>query len=87
VNEKHAINKLDEIREKEKQESAGLCGANYQTTDSDAKAAGLRDRLNMQRRRAREFARNLGALDELEYLLDTNPEIARILELLKQVGE
>lgn len=47
----------------------------------------LTERLQYQRRRAREQARNASNLDELIYLLDKNPEVARILELLKQVGE
>ena len=44
--------------------------------------AGLRERIADQRRRAESEATKCGRLQELEYLLDKNPEVARILELL-----
>lgn len=45
----------------------------------------LRDRIRNQRYRSESEAKNAGLLAELEYLLDKNPEVARILELLDRI--
>lgn len=47
----------------------------------------LRDRIYSQRVRAESSARNADRLRELELLLDKNPEVARILDLLEQVKD
>lgn len=48
--------------------------------------ASLRERVASQTHRARKESRRLDRLNELEYLLDKNPEIARILDLLEEVN-
>lgn len=45
----------------------------------------LRGRIADQRQRAERESRRAMALAELEYLLDKNPEFARILDLLEEV--
>ena len=49
--------------------------------------APLRDRIGSRARRAGNEARRAENLKELQYLLDKNPEVARILELLEAAGE
>ena len=49
--------------------------------------APLRDRIAYRARRAGNEARRAENLKELQYLLDKNPEVARILELLEAAGE
>ena len=44
--------------------------------------AGLRDRLQGQIYRADKESRRVEGLRELDYLLEKNPEVARILDLL-----
>lgn len=45
----------------------------------------LRERIYSQRRHAQTESKRLDQLTELQFLLDSNPEIARILELLESV--
>jgi len=47
----------------------------------------LRERIHGQRHRAQQEARRAEALQELEYLFEKHPEVARILDLLDQVKE
>ena len=49
--------------------------------------APLRDRISSRARRAGNEAIRAENLKELQYLLDKNPEVARILELLEAAGE
>lgn len=50
-----------------------------------AARAGLRDRVESQAGEAERQSRKADRLRELGYLLDKNPEIARILDLLDEV--
>lgn len=63
--------------------SIGNCAGVARDTD----APSLRQRIKSQLRRAQDEARKENALHELEYLLDKNPEVARILDLLDQIGK
>lgn len=45
----------------------------------------LQDRLRDQAAQARRESRKADRLDELNHLLDKNPEVARILDLLEDV--
>ena len=47
----------------------------------------LRDRIASRARHAARESRHAENLKELQYLLDKNPEVARILELLEAAGE
>ena len=47
----------------------------------------LRDRIASRARHAAHESRRAENLKELQYLLDKNPEVARILELLEAAGE
>lgn len=47
--------------------------------------ASLRERVAMDLGRARRESRKLERLSELEFLLDKNPEVARILDLIEDV--
>ncbi len=53
----------------------------------DTDAPSLRSRIHSQLRCAQRESRKANLLSELEYLLDKNPETARILELMEQVGK
>lgn len=70
------------------QQARGECGAN-QCTDKpypEVAELGFMDSLRSKLRRSQQESRNLTHLDELIWLLEKNPEIARILELVKLVG-
>ncbi len=45
----------------------------------------LMERVSSQRRRAQQEADQVNRLAELQYLLEKNPEVARILDLLELV--
>ena len=47
----------------------------------------LRDRIASRAHHAARESRRAENLKELQYLLDKNPEVARILELLEAAGE
>ncbi len=47
---------------------------------------GLTDRIGQQINHALRERRKLDRLEELRHLLDKNPEVARILELIEQVN-
>lgn len=47
----------------------------------------LRDRIHSQRMSAERSGRQASRLREVEELLDRNPEVARILDLLEQLKE
>ena len=47
----------------------------------------LRQRISNRRARAEQETRHLDQLQELEYLLDKHPEVARIFELLDATNE
>lgn len=47
----------------------------------------LRDRIASRAHHAARESRRAENLQELQYLLDKNPEVARILELLEAAGE
>lgn len=53
---------------------------------NECKRPGLRERVNSSFYRAERETRNVDRLKELAELLDTNPAIARILELIEQTG-
>ena len=86
----------DYINEKAKALAGELGKAQIQTNaayvgggmalDEPCKAP-LRDRIGSRARRAGNEARRAENLKELQYLLDKNPEVARILELLEAAGE
>lgn len=59
----------------------GQCGTANEATQP--MQASLRERLREQAARARRESRKVDRLDELNYLLDKNPEVARILDLLE----
>lgn len=59
--------------------SIGLAG------ETKCAVPSLRERISKQRLYAQIESRRADALMELEYLLDKNPELARILDLLEQV--
>lgn len=63
----------------------GGCGNAAMGLDTDKPS--LRNWIKSQLRRASNEAQKANALSELEYLLDKNPEVARILDLLEQVGK
>ena len=54
--------------------------------DPCAKPLGILGRISSRRREARKANEDLYKLDELHQLLQRNPEVARILELMEQVG-
>lgn len=61
-------------------QAADLCGSNERPA-----RPGLRDRVGRQFREARDNAEKANRLDELCFLLDKNPEVARILDLIEIV--
>lgn len=86
--------KLDQMREKAPAAGAELRAA---TGASQAGSLGrgyeiecarpsLRERVNSSFYRAERETRNVNRLKELADLLDTNPAIARILELIEATG-
>lgn len=50
-------------------------------------AQSLRDRVSALREHSQVAARRLEQLHELEYLIEKNPEVARILELIDFVSQ
>ncbi len=65
------------------------CGAAPGTAslkDCEPKRAGLRDRLRDMEYRAQREERKGRQAAELGFLLDKNPDFARILDLLEEVG-
>jgi hypothetical protein len=60
--------------------SQGCCN-----TSEKVASPSLTDRVRTQGRRSEQEAIRAGKLKELEYLLDKNPETARILDLLEVV--
>ena len=87
----------DYINEKAKALAAELSKAQIQSVGAGYAVGGmaldepckapLRDRIASRARRAGNEARRAENLKELQYLLDKNPEVARILELLEAAGE
>lgn len=76
------------------EDMSGSCGstlrANYaqqqqQAQGNMAAAPSLRERVANQLHRARQEAVRRERLEELQYLLDKHPEVARMLELLEAV--
>ncbi len=61
------------------------CGSNETAKSCDPARPLLRDRVAMQLRRAENEGAKASRLAELQYLLDKNPEVARILELVKGI--
>lgn len=59
-------------------EAMGLC--------AEPKRANLRQRCYDSQFRAERESRKAGLMYELGQLLDKNPEVARILDLIKEVG-
>ena len=57
--------------------TTGGCPKEYRAT--------LRERVGRQRERAQLEACNVERLAELEYLLDKNPDVARILDLMEDI--
>lgn len=53
--------------------------------DKETGGHSLRRRIQVQVRTAKRESRRLEKLMELEYLLEKNPEIARILDLIEEV--
>jgi hypothetical protein len=51
------------------------------------KPSSLRERLRSNLSYARRQAQKREQMEELEYLLDKHPEVARILDLLEEVGK
>jgi hypothetical protein len=54
--------------------------------DEPCAAPSFRERLTSRRDRAARESRKFGQVDELLWLLDKHPEVARILELIEIVG-
>lgn len=86
--------KIEEMAEKAYANMANAPGLGFGnpqgcvTTAKDADSpcrASLMERVSSQCHRSGQEARRLGRLQELQYLLDKNPEIARILDLLEEV--
>lgn len=71
--------------------AAGLGGAKVcedcATTSCDAPPCrpGIRERVGSQLRESNRQLEKAGRLNELAFLLDKNPEVARILDLLDEV--
>lgn len=65
----------------EKQQATGSVGL-----ANAAVRFGLRERVNTTRRRAQRESDHVDLLRELADLLERNPEVARILELIEQTG-
>jgi hypothetical protein len=63
--------------------SQGVAGLAY---ENEPMRPGLRERVNSSFYRAERESRNVSRLKELADLLDTNPALARILELIEQTG-
>jgi len=61
----------------------GLCGSRGETTDPAQST--LRDRIMQQRYDCEKRADRYAGLAELTNLLEKNPEVARILELMDQL--
>lgn len=79
----------DDVREKmtAAERSAGVSQGGMGRADENVCARpGLRERVNSSFYRAERESRNVSRLKGLAELLDTNPAIARILELIEQTG-
>jgi len=86
------INAALEKERAEKLYQQNQCGATIGASQMSAKPledpchrASLRERVLMDLAKARRESRKLERLSELEYLLDKNPDIARILDLIEDV--
>ena len=66
---------------------SGASIGGYSTLNRAEEKMPLRDRISSRARRAGNEAIRAENLKELQYLLDKNPEVARILELLEAAGE
>ena len=66
--------------------ATGTIGGLYGSNLTQSAQPSMRERINAQLYRAQVESRKENALAELQYLLDKNPEVARILDLLEQVG-
>lgn len=66
------------------QQSAPM-GYGGTANDPEPCRASLRERVSMDLSRSCREARKRDRLEELSYLLDKNPEIARILDLIEDV--
>jgi hypothetical protein len=83
--------RYEALREAEKARAEKACtGAlGYNTTGpspcDEPRRADLRERIHMQRCRAEGEVERAMALAELEHLLDNNPDVARILDLVDLV--
>ena len=80
---------FDKYNEKEVEPGIGLKSM-YDNQQCSTSAGGcanpsLRERISAQKFRAQQESRNANRLAELECLLDKNPEVARILDLLESV--
>lgn len=64
---------------------ANCCTANQ--CDTKPMRESLRDRIATRRYRAEKETRKAMALAELQHLLDKHPEVARIFELMEEVGQ
>jgi hypothetical protein len=62
--------------------ASGMAGMAFGHQPADP---GLRERIAAQRFHAERESVKANRLAELEYLLDKNPEVARILDLMEQV--
>ncbi len=67
--------------------SADLCAGSIYADTSMPRRPGLRERLRTNLRFAREQVQKTEMMNELEYLLEKNPEVARILELMEEVKQ
>lgn len=80
---------LDEAMRQKMDASAGQCAtepASLAGILCSSKPA-LRERLQAQLGRSRRAAHKAGNIDELLYLLDKHPDVARILELVELIGQ
>ena len=76
--------RLEELQKANMQaQSSGLGCGQVGSTLSQPAQPGLRERVAMNLNRAQQEARRAEVLHELQYLLDKNPDIARILDLLE----
>ena len=76
--------RLEELQKAKIQAQSSILGCGQVGAGlSEAAQPGLRERVAMNLNRAQQEARRSDVLHELQYLLDKNPEVARILDLLE----
>ncbi len=86
--EKQRVEMADRLAKVAAKEYTDYCGANPQAAmdgwADQPKRLSLSESVASQLYRAEREARKLQLLGELKYLLDKNPEVARILDLIEE---